>query len=124
MSDGIREALLISGQVVDITTTGRRTGRAHRIEVRLHNVGGELYISGSPDRPRDWYANMLARPQFTLHLKGDVSADVVADAAPVLDEDERRRVLHDLLEATGRLDEMQARMTSSPLVQLSVTLPE
>ena len=90
MSDGIREALLISGQVVDITTTGRRTGRAHRIEVRLHHVGGELYISGSPGRPRDWYANMRARPQFTLHLKGDVSADIVADAAPVLDGAERR----------------------------------
>ena len=30
------------GGVIDITTTGRKTGTQHRIEIVFHNVGGRL----------------------------------------------------------------------------------
>ena len=33
---------------IDITTTGRRTGEARRIEIAIHNIDGRLYISGMP----------------------------------------------------------------------------
>ena len=38
------------GHVIDITTTGRRTGEPRRIEIVFHNFGGRLYIWGMPRR--------------------------------------------------------------------------
>ena len=108
--------------LIEMTTIGRKSGRPHRIEVRLHSVDGRLYLSGSSGGPRDWYANLRAQARFTLHLKVDVVADVEADATPIVDEAERRAIFVPLLENTGRLGQLEARMTSSPLVRLSVAL--
>ncbi len=119
MSDDTRGELL-KGGVVDITTTGRKTGEKRRIEVRLHNVGGQMYLSGSPGK-RNWYANLLATSDFKVHLKRDVFADLDAFAMPVLDEDERRRIFRVILESSGRIEELDQRMSSSPLVHVSVT---
>jgi deazaflavin-dependent oxidoreductase (nitroreductase family) len=61
---------LAKGAVVDITTTGRRSGRPRRIEIVFHNIGGRIYISGTPPpRRRNWLANLDARPELTLHLR-------------------------------------------------------
>ncbi|MCH7655408.1 MAG: nitroreductase family deazaflavin-dependent oxidoreductase [Chloroflexi bacterium] len=109
-------------QTVEITTTGRRTGRLHRIEVRLHNVGGRLFITGNAGKPRDWYANMRVSAAFTLHLKQNVAADLEATATPIVDDAERRSVLRPLLEQSGHLDQIEARLASSPLVRVDVTL--
>ena len=49
MSDEIRRGPLRGG-VIDITTTGRRTGVSRRIEVRLHEIDGQLYLSGEPGK--------------------------------------------------------------------------
>ena len=119
MEEQVREALY-NGGVIDITTTGRKTGEARRIEVRLHNVDGELYLSGAPG-PRSWYANMLASPWFTVHLKREVTADINALAEPIQEERERRRVFRTLLDQTGHLEQLEDRMTKSPLVRVSAT---
>ena len=47
MDDQIRRSLS-RGHRIDITTTGRRTGKPRRIEIVFHNIDGRLYISGSP----------------------------------------------------------------------------
>ena len=53
MDDSVRAALFRS-QIIDLTTTGRRTGRRRRIEIFLHEKDGVLFISGMPraDRTR------------------------------------------------------------------------
>ena len=43
MDPAIRQALS-RGQVIDITTTGRRTGIPRRIEIVFHNIDGRIYI--------------------------------------------------------------------------------
>ena len=48
MDPTIHDALDHS-QTVDITTTGRRSGEARRIEIVLHSIGGRLVISGMPE---------------------------------------------------------------------------
>ena len=58
-------------RTIDITTTGRKTGQPRRKEIWFHNLDGRLFITGTPGR-RDWYANMLANPNFTFHLKQSV----------------------------------------------------
>ena len=39
---------LHDSQVIDLTTTGRRTGQPRKIEIFLHDKDGLLFISGMP----------------------------------------------------------------------------
>ena len=69
MEDVVRRALQ-RGHVIDITTTGRRTGRPRRIEIVFHNIDGRIYISGMPNplRTRAWLLNVDRDPRVTIHL--------------------------------------------------------
>jgi deazaflavin-dependent oxidoreductase (nitroreductase family) len=109
---------LASDRVIDITTIGRRTGEARRIEIWFHRIDGRLYITGTPGA-RSWYANLLAHPDFTFHLKESAQADLPARATPI-EGDEKAHVLAAIaasLPGSGvRFD-----VSTSPLVE--VTLP-
>ncbi len=119
MDDRIRQTL-DRGQVIDITTTGRKTGMPRRIEIVFHNIGGRLYISGIPSRrKRAWLANLEADARLTVHLKGPVSADLAATARVITDETERRQVLPDIARAWRRTD-LEAMVAWSPLIELAV----
>ena len=117
MDDTIRRALS-RGSLIDITTTGRRTARPHRVELVYHNFDGHIYISGRPG-PRDWYANLLANPGFTFHLKRGVSADLPARARPITEEAERRAVMEKVGQAWGVRD-IERMIRSSPLVEVEI----
>jgi hypothetical protein len=105
------------GGLVDITTTGRRSGLPRRIEIAVHNLDGRLYISGLPGR-RGWYANLLERPHLVLHLRGSdgVSVDVPATARPISDGEERRQIMAPI-SRLWRLD-LGVMVASSPLVEV------
>jgi deazaflavin-dependent oxidoreductase (nitroreductase family) len=118
LDEKVKEALQ-KGGVIDITTTGRKTGRAHRIEIAFHALDGRIYISGMPrERKRDWLANMEANPRFTFHLKRDVTADLAASARPITDAAERRVVLEKVQQAWGRGD-IEEMVRLSPLVEVT-----
>jgi deazaflavin-dependent oxidoreductase (nitroreductase family) len=117
MDDRIREALRRE-RTIDITTTGRQSGRPRRIEIWFHNLDGRLFITGSPGR-RGWYANLRANPEFTFHLKGTVAADLPARARPIVAEPERRTVLARITANLGREAELQRWVEASPLVEVS-----
>lgn len=118
IGDQLRAALE-TDQTIDITTTGRRSGEPRRLEIWFYNLDGRIYITGLPGR-RDWYANLLARPEFIFHLKQSTRADVPARALPVSDLSERRRVLGRILadgDHAGALDEWLA---SAPLIEVEL----
>ena len=92
MDTSITQAMQ-SGGIADITTTGRKSGELRRIEIYFHHFDGLYYLTGRPGRPRDWMANILATPEFTLHLKRGVSADVPVVGEPEPDPEERARIL-------------------------------
>jgi deazaflavin-dependent oxidoreductase (nitroreductase family) len=79
-------------RTIDITTTGARTGTARRIEIWLYRAEDRWFLTTTPAR-RGWYANLLAHPAFTVHLKNGVRADLPATARPVPDPGERARIL-------------------------------
>jgi deazaflavin-dependent oxidoreductase (nitroreductase family) len=118
MDDRIQRALSC-GHLIDITTTGRRTGKPRRIELVFHNFGGRIYISGMPGFPRAWLANLAAHPEFTFHLKGAVSADLPARARVITDPAERREVLAQVANAWRRRD-IDAMVASSPLIEVEI----
>ncbi len=113
----IVEAALQSDRLIDITTRGRKTSQSHRIEIAFHNLEGKIYISGLPGT-RDWFANLVANPQFTFHLKQSTQADLPAVATPVQDEETRRRVLSSIVVKWGRQHQLEEFVELSPLVEV------
>jgi deazaflavin-dependent oxidoreductase (nitroreductase family) len=112
----IAEALA-RDRTIDITTTGRRSGRPRRVEIWWHRIDGRHYISGLPGA-RDWYANLLADPELVVHLKHTATADLPARARPVTDPGERAAVLRALLPGVGREADLEAWQASSPIVEV------
>jgi deazaflavin-dependent oxidoreductase (nitroreductase family) len=121
-TNGDIKAALARGHTIDITTIGRRSGAPRRIEIVFHNIGGRIYISGTPARTRrGWLANLEANPDFTFHLKGRVRADLQARARIIDDEAERREVLPHVARAWNR-DDVDVMVRYSPLIE--VTFPK
>jgi deazaflavin-dependent oxidoreductase (nitroreductase family) len=107
------------GQVIDITTTGRKTGQARRIEIVFHPIDSRVYTSGFPrPRKRSWLVNLEARPDFTFHLKGAVRADLSARARPITDPSERRRVLTEVQKTWPQVN-LDEAVAMSPLVEVT-----
>ena len=84
---------LDAGGIADITTTGRKSGQPRRIEIYFHQFDGEYYLTGRPGRRRDWQANIESNPEFTLHLKRGVNADIPVVGEPEPDPVKRRAIL-------------------------------
>ena len=105
MRDDVRQSLAIGpsstmeDRTIDITTTGRSSGGARRIEIVFYRIEDSIYLSGIPaPRTRDWLANLSAEPHFTFHLKHGVVADLPAVATVITDEAERRTLLTPLVD--------------------------
>jgi deazaflavin-dependent oxidoreductase (nitroreductase family) len=120
MDDSVRAALF-RRQIIDLTTTGRRTGRRRRIEIFSHEKDGVLFISGMPraDRTRDWIYNIAADPRVVVHLKQSVVADIPATARVVTDPDERQPLIDAAAQRWGRTD-IPAMLQHSPLIVLKL----
>jgi deazaflavin-dependent oxidoreductase (nitroreductase family) len=120
VDDKVRDALSRPMTVVDISTTGRKSGQERRIEIVLHNIGGRLYISGQPSRARrGWLANLDANPKFTLHLKRGARADLAATAREITDPAERRQVLDEVAKHWNRRD-VDTMVQYSPLIEVTL----
>ena len=106
-------------QIIDLTTTGRRSGEPRRIEIFLHDLDGRLFISGTPyPQKRAWLLNVEADPRVVVHLKDGVTADVAATARAVDDPDERRPLIEAAARQWGRHD-VALMMEQSPLIELT-----
>lgn len=121
---------LLEERTVDILTTGRRTGKQRTTEIWTTPLFGRMYICGSPNaaipdvdhKPRDWLANLLAHPDFTIRLKQSVKADLPARATPVRDAGERREILSAPSTAYYReARTFELALQHSPIVRVNFT---
>jgi len=120
VDDKVRDALSRPMTVVDISTTGRKSGQERRIEIVMHNIDGRLYISGQPSRQRrSWLANLDANPTFTLHVKRGARADLAATAREIIDPAERRQVLEHVARNWKRPD-VDVMVEYSPLIEVTI----
>jgi deazaflavin-dependent oxidoreductase (nitroreductase family) len=120
MDDDVRDALERGRPLIDITTTGRRSGEPRRLEIVFHRIGGRFYISGSPvaDRTRAWLLNLAADPHFTFHLKGRVTADLPATARIITDESERRTLFAEIVKTWTNQD-VETMTRYAPLIEVT-----
>ncbi len=84
------------------SSTSRRWGAApagpRRIEIFFYRAAGATYLcSGAGGAATGWHANLLANPDFTVHLKNGIRADLPARATPVTDPAERQAVLAEIV---------------------------
>ena len=86
MDDRVVERLA-STRTIEITTTGRRSGRPVRTEMWWFRFEDRFVITGTPGA-RDWLANLRSDPRLTVHALG---RDFPATAVPVTDRAFRRR---------------------------------
>lgn len=67
-----------------VTTTGRRTGNPHKIEIWFALAGSTVYILSGGGERSDWVRNVVASPEVTVRI-GDRTflgrARIVEDAA-------------------------------------------
>jgi len=120
MEEKVKQALA-RDRTIDISTTGRKTGLPHRLEIWSDNLDGRLYITGLPGH-RDWYANLQANPEFIFHLKRRVQADLPAKARPIVDRIERRAILSKILQKLDRDGDLEDWVERSPLVEVELDL--
>lgn len=115
---GVAEALA-NDLVIDITTIGRSSGEAKRIEIWFHNVDDRYYITGRPG-PRSWYANVLANPSIVFHLKQSAEADLEGTARAVTDPAEKRSVFLAAKKLSEYIngDNVQEWVDGSPLIEV------
>jgi hypothetical protein len=92
---------LCTDRLIDIITTGARSGLPRRTEIWFTNIGGRIIICGTPSADgargrrvgRDWVANLKAHPEFLFCLKESCSAQLPARAVLIVDPEERRRLM-------------------------------
>lgn len=116
--DAAVEAALKTDKVIDITTTGRKSGEARRIEIWFHRLDGRYFITGRPGR-RSWYANLVANAAFTFHLKEGAQADLPAAARAITEDPERREVLTQLVANLGGDRSLDDWHAGAPLVEVT-----
>lgn len=125
MDDRIKDALERGG-IIDITTIGARSGSPRRIEIAFHHFDGEFFITGRPGFRRDWLANVKSNPEFTIHLKRDVQADIQALATEISDSERRSQVLYRILTESWNNEPAKAEhilpqwVESAPLIEFEL----
>ena len=100
MHDEIQRALR-EDRLIDIITTGAKSGLPRKIEIWFTNVGGRIIICGTPDAGgtggprarRDWLANLRANPEFLFCLKESLVVQLPARAVIIVDPDDRRKLM-------------------------------
>src|SRR5207249_3500955 len=98
-----------------LTTSGRHTGRPHRIEIWFALHDGVAYVlSGGGDRS-DWVRNLIVSPAVTLEI-GDRKRPSRAGVVTLPEEDAlARRLLVEKYEARGERDLSEWGATALPV---------
>jgi len=100
MYDEIQRALR-EDRLIDIITTGAKSGLPRKTEIWFTNVGGRIIICGTPDAEgqgglrarRDWLANLRAHPEFLFCLKESLVVQLPARAVIIVDPEDRRKLM-------------------------------
>ena len=80
---------------VDLTTTGRKSGKAHTKPVWFVYDQGHLYLQSGKGGKSDWYQNLKKNPQVTLKI-GTVTFQ---GKAKFIDDEKETERIHNLFSA-------------------------
>jgi hypothetical protein len=98
MSGDFANALQHTDQI-ELTVTGRVTGREISLPVWFVKERGKFYLLPVRGSDSDWYKNMLKTPRLRLTTNG---ASVTATATPITDPAKVREVVEKFRATYGR----------------------
>ncbi len=119
--DQATRAALERGQLVEMTTTGARTGKPRPIQIMLHNFDRRLFVSGVPNavKKRAWLTNLEVHPDLTIRLLNGPGAELAARAKVITDPAERKAVLPKVAAVWNRTD-IGTMLEFSPLAEITI----
>jgi deazaflavin-dependent oxidoreductase (nitroreductase family) len=104
-----------------LTTTGRVTGRPHRIEIWFGLDGSTVYLLAGGGEQADWVRNLVHDPSVTLELAG---RPVPARARVVADPGEQARARELLYQKYRRRYAGSLERWRDAALPVAVDLPE
>ena len=127
LSEDIRNALH-HDKLIDIITTGAKTGIPRKSEIWFVNVDGRIIICGTPGaegkgglrKRRDWLANMKANPDFVFCLKESLNIQLPAKAVIIVDRNDRRYLMSapETKWYRDQVDSVEDLVAGSPIVEV------
>ena len=88
----------VTGQILVLAHTGRKTGLTRRTPLNFAFVDGDLYVLAGFGAISDWYRNIKAEPQVEVWLPDGWWKAVAEEAS---DHPERLRILRAVLVGSG-----------------------
>ena len=123
----IQHALRVD-RLIDIVTTGAKTGLQRKTEIWFTNVGDRIIICGTPAAKggkgprarRDWLANLRAHPEFLFCLKESINVQLRARAVAITDPEDRRRLMSapETQWYRDQVDSVEDLVEGSPIVEI------
>jgi len=126
-NDEIQRALR-EDRLIDIITTGAKSGLPRKTEIWFTNVGGRIIICGTPAAKggngprarRDWLANLRAHPEFLFCLKESLTIQLRARAVVLVDQEDRRRLMTtpETQWYRDQVDSVEDLVEGSPIIEV------
>jgi deazaflavin-dependent oxidoreductase (nitroreductase family) len=98
-----------------LTTTGRRTGQPHRIEIWYAADGERLYLLAGGGRSSDWVRNLEAEPAVVVEVDGESHPARGRILGPGAEDERARTLVFDKYSARQEGDLTQWRQEALPV---------
>lgn len=79
---------IAGGLVLLLTTTGRKSGRAHTVGLQYELIDRRYWVGAALGVQADWFRNIAANPEVSIQVgkrKFDATAEIVNDSGRVAD---------------------------------------
>lgn len=100
-------------QYLYLTTTGRKTGNPHEIEIWFVEHGGSYYLVSEYPERSDWVRNILHLPSVTVRI-GSRSAEPIEAIGRAVDRSDEP----ELASAVARLMDAKYNWSDGQIVEL------
>ena len=98
-----------------LTTTGRRTGQPHRIEIWFALSDGRVYLLSGGGARSDWVRNLIEAPEVRLEIGGEERATTARVVTDPGEDAEARQLLTEKYRPRYRGDLTEWGRTSLPV---------
>jgi len=114
----------LSGRIMVLTHSGRKTGLRRQTPVNFAIVDGEVYCVAGFGSGSDWYRNLLAEPQVEVWLPSGWWAGIADD---ISDSPQRIHIIRQVMIASGFAARLAGidplRMSAEELAEASASYP-
>jgi deazaflavin-dependent oxidoreductase (nitroreductase family) len=95
-----RPEIRLSGLVLLLTTTGRKSGLPRQTRLQYEKEEGVIYVAAARGQQADWFRNILANPRVEVQFEGQSLrglAEPITDSTRIADFLELRLKRHPLM---------------------------